>query len=169
MAHLQIPEDGGLYTRTIPTSSIQVAPTYKDTTVYTECTICMEPKGEEEYLVLKPCGHSGFCASCLKNLKETTDRVPCPRCRKKTLIEEGCTVFDLLAALKNKEYMNGLNGRLLFRMADGMCFDFYVMNGAIMMYGENFICRNVVVMYLSDASGTRKIPVSLVNGKYVIE
>lgn len=51
---------------------------YTDTTVYTECTVCLEPK-KEEYSILRPCGHSGFCASCLKVL---IPRDICPRCRQ---------------------------------------------------------------------------------------
>lgn len=50
---------------------------YKDTTVYTECTVCLKPKKEtEKYTILRPCGHSGYCNECLIKIEE------CPRCRQ---------------------------------------------------------------------------------------
>ena len=49
---------------------------YIDIEVYKECQVCLiERNKDEEYKALEPCGHSGYCAECIKNIRK------CPRCR----------------------------------------------------------------------------------------
>ena len=81
-----------------------------DTEIYKECQICLTEKNEE-YTILHPCGHSGYCKECIEKMNA------CPRCRHKiednnndnnTFLHHILYLYKL--SVKYKKYTNVIPG-----------------------------------------------------------
>lgn len=162
---------------------------YKDTASYTECTICLEPKGEEEYSILRPCGHSGFCALCLSLLQIQQ----CPRCRRTMELKEKEKDYSLavllnvihnsgclkghtgeLHIISNKEdpdtSPNNTNDTLYITNSKKSATTIHVTNGIINIHLEGSVTIHDVnelhLCTLPDHTIVKTYPIFTINGQY---